>query len=46
MALLATVPDVDELKDLVALTPWFSADPTLAPATRRALGVLLGPERP
>jgi uncharacterized protein len=46
VALLATLPDVDELKDVVALSPYFSADPTLAPATRRALGVLLGPERP
>ena len=38
VALLATVPDVDELKDLEALSPFFSADPDLAPATRRALG--------
>jgi rSAM/selenodomain-associated transferase 1 len=37
VALLATIPDVDELKDIVALSPFFSADPDLAPATRRAL---------
>jgi rSAM/selenodomain-associated transferase 1 len=37
VALLATLPDVDELKDLMALSPYFSADPALAPATRRAL---------
>jgi hypothetical protein len=46
VALLATVPDVDELKDLVALSPYFSADPTLAPATRRALAVLGGADQP
>jgi len=44
--LLSTVPDVDEVKDLGALGPMFASDPSLAPATRRALGVLLGPERP
>jgi hypothetical protein len=37
VALLATLPDVDELKDFAALFPHFSADPALAPATRRAL---------
>lgn len=37
VALLATVPDVDEYRDLVALAPFFSADPNLAPATRRAI---------
>lgn len=37
VALLATLPDVDEMKDLTALSPYFSADPALAPATRRAL---------
>jgi rSAM/selenodomain-associated transferase 1 len=46
VALLATLPDVDELKDLVALSPYFSADPTLAPATRRALARLLKEDRP
>lgn len=44
--LLPTVPDVDEVKDLETLGPMFASDPSLAPATRRALGVLLGPERP
>lgn len=34
VALLATLPDVDELKDLMALSPYFAADPDLAPATR------------
>lgn len=37
VALLATVPDVDEFGDLSALAPFFSADSTLAPATRRAI---------
>jgi uncharacterized protein len=46
VALLATLPDVDELKDLVALSPYFSADPTLAPSTRRALALLGGAVRP
>jgi rSAM/selenodomain-associated transferase 1 len=45
VTLLATLPDVDELKDLVALSPYFSADPTLAPATRRALALLLKADR-
>jgi uncharacterized protein len=44
--LLPTVPDVDEVKDLAALGPMFLADPAVAPATRRALGHLLGPVRP
>jgi len=37
VALLATVPDVDEFRDLAALVPFFSADPALAPVTRRAI---------
>jgi uncharacterized protein len=44
--LLPTVPDVDEVKDLETLGPMFASHPSLAPATRRALGVLMGPERP
>jgi len=37
VTLLATIPDVDELKDLLALSPFFAADPALAPFTRLAL---------
>jgi rSAM/selenodomain-associated transferase 1 len=41
-----TVPDVDEVKDLGALAPMFASDPDLAPVTRRALALLLGPVPP
>lgn len=41
VALLAAVPDVDRLEDLGALLPILSADPALAPATRRAIESLL-----
>ncbi len=44
--LLSTVPDVDELRDVGALRPMFASDPELAPATRRTLALLMGPERP
>jgi rSAM/selenodomain-associated transferase 1 len=46
VCLLPTVPDIDEVKDLGALGPMFASDPELAPATRRALALLLGPGRP
>jgi rSAM/selenodomain-associated transferase 1 len=41
VALLATVPDVDRFEDLGALLPILSADPTRAPASRRAVESLL-----
>jgi rSAM/selenodomain-associated transferase 1 len=41
VVLLATVPDVDQFEDLGALFPILSADPTRAPATRRAIESLL-----
>jgi uncharacterized protein len=41
VALLAAVPDGDRYEDLGALAPIFSADPTLAPATRGAIESLL-----
>jgi rSAM/selenodomain-associated transferase 1 len=44
--LLPTVPDVDELRDLGALATAFASDPARAPATRRALALLLGPVTP
>jgi rSAM/selenodomain-associated transferase 1 len=40
--LLSTVPDVDEITDLERVEALFTADPDLAPATRRALFALLG----
>jgi rSAM/selenodomain-associated transferase 1 len=46
VGLLPTVPDVDEMKDLGALSPMFLSDPELAPATRRALARLLKEDRP
>jgi len=40
--LLPTLPDVDEIADLLRVQALFAADPKLAPATRRALFALLG----
>jgi glycosyltransferase A (GT-A) superfamily protein (DUF2064 family) len=40
--LLSTVPDIDEITDLGNVATLFEADPDLAPATRRALSMLLG----